>query len=177
MRRRPGACAPPWPGCSASAGTASPGGAALLQATHGDARCSHRVRDRPRQPERSRGGGGVAMRAVCWYGARDIRMEDVPSPTVLNPRDAIAKVTAAAICGSDLHLYNGIIPTIRKGDVLGHEFMGEVVEVGLGNKALRPGERVIIISHRWRMSRAAEAYRMWNDKTDGRTKFVLDPTR
>ena len=84
------------------------------------------------------------MRAVCWYGTRDIRVEDVPIPTILNPRDAIVKVTATAICGSDLHLYNGIIPTMRKGDVLGHEFMGEVVEVGPGNKALRPGQRVIV---------------------------------
>jgi threonine dehydrogenase-like Zn-dependent dehydrogenase len=72
------------------------------------------------------------MRAVCWRAPRDIRVETVPDPTLLNPRDAIIRVTATAICGSDLHLYNGIIPTMQTGDVLGHEFMGEVVEVGAG---------------------------------------------
>jgi len=84
------------------------------------------------------------MRAVCWHGTRDIRVEDVPSPTILNPRDAIVKVTATAICGSDIHLYNGVVPTMGKGDILGHEFMGEVVEVGPENKALSPGHRVIV---------------------------------
>ena len=84
------------------------------------------------------------MRAVCWHGTRAIRVEDVPSPTILNPRDAIVKVTATAICGSDIHLYNGVVPTMGKGDILGHEFMGEVVEVGPENKALSPGHRVIV---------------------------------
>ena len=70
------------------------------------------------------------MKAACWYGVGDVRVEDVPDPEILNPRDAIVKVTSTAICGSDLHLYDGFIPTMRKGDILGHEFMGEVVEVG-----------------------------------------------
>ena len=73
-----------------------------------------------------------------------MRVETVPDPTILNPRDAIVKVTATAICGSDLHIYDGFIPTMQKGDVLGHEFMGEVVEVGRGNKRLRVGDRVVV---------------------------------
>ena len=75
------------------------------------------------------------MKAVCYYGKEDIRVETVPDPAILNPRDAIVKVTATAICGSDLHIYGGYIPTMQKGDVLGHEFMGEVVEVGTENHA------------------------------------------
>ena len=71
------------------------------------------------------------MRAVCWNGKHDVRVETVPDPKILNPRDAIIKVTSTAICGSDLHLYDGYIPTMDEaGDILGHEFMGEVVEVG-----------------------------------------------
>jgi threonine dehydrogenase-like Zn-dependent dehydrogenase len=84
------------------------------------------------------------MKAVCWYGSGDVRVETVPEPKILNPRDAIVKVTLAAICGSDIHLYDGCIPTMRKGDILGHEFMGEVVEVGSEVKQLRPGERVVV---------------------------------
>ena len=72
------------------------------------------------------------MKAVCYYGKEDIRVETVPDPAILNPRDAIVRVTATAICGSDLHIYGGYIPTMEQGDVLGHEFMGEVVEVGPG---------------------------------------------
>ena len=70
------------------------------------------------------------MRAVCWNGKNDMRVETVPDPEILNERDAIVKITSTAICGSDLHLYNAFIPTIKKGDILGHEFMGEVVETG-----------------------------------------------
>jgi threonine dehydrogenase-like Zn-dependent dehydrogenase len=84
------------------------------------------------------------MRAVCWHAPRDIRVETVPDPTILNPRDAIVRVTSTAICGSDLHLYNGFIPTMRAGDVLGHEFMGEVVEVGPRAGSLRRGDRVVV---------------------------------
>ncbi len=84
------------------------------------------------------------MKAVCWCGKQNIHVETVPDPKVLNPRDAIIKVTSTAICGSDLHLYNGYIPTMQPGDILGHEFMGEVVEVGRENKALRPGDRVVV---------------------------------
>lgn len=70
------------------------------------------------------------MRALCWNGVNDLRVETVPDPEIVNPRDAIVRVTMSATCGSDLHLINGYIPTMRAGDVLGHEFMGEVVEVG-----------------------------------------------
>ncbi len=84
------------------------------------------------------------MRAVCWHGTRDVRVDDVPTAEIINPRDAIVRVTSTAICGSDLHLYNGIIPTMKAGDVLGHEFMGEVVEVGSGMHALSRGDRVVV---------------------------------
>lgn len=84
------------------------------------------------------------MRAVRWYGAHDIRVEHVPDPQIVNPGDAIIRVTATAICGSDLHLYNDLIPTMRPGDILGHEFMGEVVEVGRSVVQLRPGDRVVV---------------------------------
>jgi len=84
------------------------------------------------------------MRAVCYHGTSDIRVEDVPDPRILNPRDAIIRVTATAICGSDLHIYGGYIPTMRSGDILGHEFMGEVVEVGEAKTRLRVGDRVVV---------------------------------
>jgi threonine dehydrogenase-like Zn-dependent dehydrogenase len=84
------------------------------------------------------------MRAVCYHGKEDVRVETVPDPKILNPRDAIVKITATAICGSDLHIYDGYIPTMEKGDVLGHEFMGEVVEVGRDNNKLRVGDRVVV---------------------------------
>src|SRR6187431_12862 len=84
------------------------------------------------------------MRAVCWEGKEKIHVETVPDPVILNPRDAIIKVTATAICGSDLHIYNGYIPAMQKGDVLGHEFMGEVVEVGKDVTRLRVGDRVVV---------------------------------
>jgi threonine dehydrogenase-like Zn-dependent dehydrogenase len=84
------------------------------------------------------------VKAVCWHGAGDVRVETVGDPRLLAPRDAIVKVTLSAICGSDLHLYGGFIPTARPGDILGHEFMGEVVEVGSEVTNLRPGERVVV---------------------------------
>jgi len=84
------------------------------------------------------------MRAVCWYGKGDVRVETVPEPRIRNPRDAIIQITLTAICGSDLHLYDGCIPTMHKGDILGHEFMGEVVEVGNAVTNLRPGDRVVV---------------------------------
>ena len=84
------------------------------------------------------------MKAVCYYGKEDIRVERVPDPQILNPRDAIVKVTATAICGSDLHIYDGFIPAMERGDILGHEFMGEVVEVGRGNDRLKVGDRVVV---------------------------------
>jgi threonine dehydrogenase-like Zn-dependent dehydrogenase len=84
------------------------------------------------------------MKANCWYGYRDVRVTEVEDPKILNPRDAIVRVTSTAICGSDLHLYDGFVPTMEKGDILGHEFMGEVIEVGKGVKNLKKGDRVIV---------------------------------
>jgi threonine dehydrogenase-like Zn-dependent dehydrogenase len=84
------------------------------------------------------------VRAVCWHDKLDVRVESVPEPKILNPRDAIVRVTATAICGSDLHLYGGFVPGMVKGDILGHEFMGEVVDVGRNVKNLRPGDRVVV---------------------------------
>jgi threonine dehydrogenase-like Zn-dependent dehydrogenase len=84
------------------------------------------------------------MKAVCWYGKHDVRVMDVPDPKILNSRDAIIKITTTAICGSDLHLYNGYIPTMEEGDILGHEFMGEVVELGASVTNLKVGDRVVV---------------------------------
>ena len=84
------------------------------------------------------------MKAVCWEGTNDIRVEQVSDPALLNPRDAIVRITSSAICGSDLHLVDGFIPTMKSGDILGHEFMGEVVEVGRGVGNLQKGDRVIV---------------------------------
>src|SRR6185312_3317770 len=83
------------------------------------------------------------MKANVWYGKEKLRVENVPEPRILNPRDAIIRITSTAICGSDLHLYDGYIPTMMKGDILGHEFMGEVVEVGPGVTNLKVGDRVV----------------------------------
>lgn len=84
------------------------------------------------------------MRALCWHGKSDVRVDTVPDPEILDPRDAIVKITATAICGSDLHLYDGYMPTMEKGDVLGHEPMGMVVEVGSGVTNLKKGDRMVI---------------------------------
>jgi threonine dehydrogenase-like Zn-dependent dehydrogenase len=84
------------------------------------------------------------MKAVCWNGIVNVGVEDVPEPELINPRDAIVRVTSTAICGSDLHLYDGYIPTMKKGDILGHEFMGEVVEVGEQVQNLKTGDRVVV---------------------------------
>jgi threonine dehydrogenase-like Zn-dependent dehydrogenase len=84
------------------------------------------------------------MKALVWHGKNDVRVERVPDPQILNPRDAIVKVTTTAICGSDLHLFDGFIPTMKAGDILGHEFMGEIVEVGKRNHTLRVGDRVVV---------------------------------
>lgn len=84
------------------------------------------------------------MKAVCWYGKHDVQVQDVPDPKILNSRDAIIKITSTAICGSDLHIYNGFIPTMEEGDILGHEFMGEVVELGSEVTNLKVGDRVVV---------------------------------
>jgi len=84
------------------------------------------------------------MRALTWQGKHDVRVETVPDPQIVNPRDAIIEITSTAICGSDLHLYDHYIPRMKAGDILGHEFMGRVVEVGPGNKRLQVGQRVVV---------------------------------
>ena len=84
------------------------------------------------------------MKAVCWRGKKDVAVETVPDPKVINGRDAIIKITSTAICGSDLHLYDGYVPTMKAGDILGHEFMGEVVETGKNITNLKVGDRVVI---------------------------------
>ena len=89
-------------------------------------------------------GHGDAMKALCWYGAKDVRVETVPDPAILNPHDAIVRTTLTAICGSDLHIFNGYIPGMQRGDILGHEFMGEVVEVGAEVKTVKKGDRVVV---------------------------------
>jgi threonine dehydrogenase-like Zn-dependent dehydrogenase len=85
------------------------------------------------------------MKALRWHGKKDIRCDDhLPDPTIEDPRDAIIKVSSCAICGSDLHLYDGFMPGMKHGDIMGHEFMGEVVEVGAANKKLKIGDRVVV---------------------------------
>lgn len=84
------------------------------------------------------------MKATCWHGVNDVRVEQVPDPRILNPGDAIVKISSTAICGSDLHLYDGYVPTMEAGDILGHEFMGEVVEIGSKVSRLKVGDRVVV---------------------------------
>ena len=84
------------------------------------------------------------MKAVCWQGANKVGVETVPDPKIINPRDAVIRITSTAICGSDLHLYDGFIPTMEQGDILGHEFMGEVVELGASVKNIKIGDRVVV---------------------------------
>jgi threonine dehydrogenase-like Zn-dependent dehydrogenase len=84
------------------------------------------------------------MRATTWMGKTHVEVQEVPDPKILNSRDAIVKITSTAICGSDLHLYGGFIPTMRKGDILGHEFMGEVVDTGSAVTTLKVGDRVVV---------------------------------
>ncbi len=84
------------------------------------------------------------MKANCWMGKKQVEVREVPDPQILSDRDAIVKITSTAICGSDLHLYNGFVPSMEPGDILGHEFMGEVVEVGRGVRNLKVGDRVVV---------------------------------
>lgn len=83
------------------------------------------------------------MRAITWQGKHEVTVETLPDPQIINPRDIILEVTSTAICGSDLHLYDGVIPGMQEGDVLGHEFMGRVVEAG-PKSTLKPGQRVVV---------------------------------
>jgi len=84
------------------------------------------------------------MRALCWFGSKDVRVEDVPEPVIEEPTDAIIEITSTAICGSDLHIYDGYVPTMEKGDILGHENMGKVIEVGSDVTKLKVGDRVVV---------------------------------
>jgi threonine dehydrogenase-like Zn-dependent dehydrogenase len=84
------------------------------------------------------------MKALCWHGTGDVRVDNVPEPKIEDPRDAIVKITASGICGSDLHLFDGFMPTMEKGDILGHEPMGIVVEVGAEVRKLKVGDRVVV---------------------------------
>ena len=84
------------------------------------------------------------MKALCWQGKNSVSVEQVPDPKIISPGDVIIKITSTAICGSDLHLYNGYQPTMQKGDILGHENMGEVIEVGHAVKKLKVGDRIVV---------------------------------
>ncbi len=86
------------------------------------------------------------MKAMCWMGKEKMEVHEVPDPKILNARDAIVRITSTCICGSDLHLYDGFVPTLEQGDILGHEFMGEVVEVGPGldKSKIKVGDRVVV---------------------------------
>ena len=86
------------------------------------------------------------MKALCWEGTNEVKVEDVPEPRIRNSEDVILKVRASAVCGSDLHLLGGYIPAMQAGDVLGHEFLGEVVEVGSGVRNRKVGDRVVVCS-------------------------------
>ena len=84
------------------------------------------------------------MKALTWHGRRDVRVDTHPDPTIVEPSDVVVRITSTAICGSDLHLYNGFVQPMKKGDILGHEFMGEVMEVGRAVKTLKVGDRVVV---------------------------------
>ena len=84
------------------------------------------------------------MKALRWYGKGDVRVEDVPEPELMDERDIVIRITSTAICGSDLHLYNGLMPDMEKGDILGHEPMGVVVDVGDAVTKLKVGDRVVV---------------------------------
>ena len=126
------------------------------------------------------------MKALCWFGKEDVRVETVPDPKIEASGDAIIKITSTAICGSDLHLYDGFTPTMESSDVLGHEPMGVVVEVGRDVKKLKVGDRVVVpfcktgrfdpsfvITHRISLDDAPKAYNTFRDKEDGCIKVVI----
>ena len=92
-----------------------------------------------RSPNRRASQLEITMKALCWHGTNDIRCDSVPDPKIEDGRDVIIKVTSCAICGSDLHLMDGLMPTMKSGDILGHEFMGEVIETGLGSQQIQEG--------------------------------------
>jgi threonine dehydrogenase-like Zn-dependent dehydrogenase len=135
------------------------------------------------------------MRANCWHGPNDMRVDTVPDPQILNRHDAIVRITSTAICGSDLHLYNGFNPAMEPGDILGHEFMGRgggdrpgrrslTIKTGQAHvqRYLRPLlERIekgeidpsFVITHRMSLDEAPKGYRIFNDKLDDCMKVVL----
>jgi threonine dehydrogenase-like Zn-dependent dehydrogenase len=123
------------------------------------------------------------MKAVCWHGAKDVRVDTVPEPKILNPRDAILKVTSTTICGSDLHIYSGYIPSMQKGDIIGHEFMGEIVEVGPQVKKLKVGDRVAngkvdpsqVFTHTMPLEETKHAFELFKHKRDNCIKVLLKP--
>ncbi|UJH91060.1 alcohol dehydrogenase catalytic domain-containing protein [Antarcticibacterium sp. 1MA-6-2] len=84
------------------------------------------------------------MKALVWHGRNDVRIDNVPDPKIQDPGDIIIKITSTAICGSDLHILDGLVPTMKEGDILGHEFMGEVVEIGHNVQKFRKGDRVVV---------------------------------
>jgi threonine dehydrogenase-like Zn-dependent dehydrogenase len=84
------------------------------------------------------------MKALVWHGKHDVRVESVPEPEIIDQGDVIVKISSTAICGSDLHLYDGMMPTMEEGDILGHEPMGEVVEIGMAVSKLKVGDRVVV---------------------------------
>src|SRR5579872_3085283 len=88
--------------------------------------------------------GSDLMKALCWHGKENLSVDTVPDPKILDPRDVILKITSTAICGSDLHLYGGLMPTMEDGDILGHEPMGEVVEVGSAVRKFKIGDRAVV---------------------------------
>src|SRR5688572_12691361 len=104
-------------------------------------RRAHRTLRNDRRPSRQ---SIPAMKALTWQGAHDVRVETVPDPTIRDAEDILLRITATAICGSDLHLYRGKVPGMQDGDILGHEFMGIVEEVGPGIRRLRKGDRVVV---------------------------------
>src|SRR5689334_21646397 len=101
-------------------------------------------RSRQGEPARTRARERDLMKAVTWQGRRDVRVEDVPDPRIEEPTDAVIRITSSAVCGSDLHLYEVLGPYLKPGDVLGHEPMGIVEEVGSGVDRLEPGDRVVV---------------------------------
>src|SRR6185437_8774007 len=119
------------------------------------------------------------MRALCWHGKGDVRVDTVPDPKIQHPRDVIIKITACAIYGSDLHLLDGYQPTMEKGDILGHENMGEVIELGSEVTNLKIGDRVVVPSPSAKpdgslqtLEDAPEMYKKFRDKKDGVIKVL-----
>jgi threonine dehydrogenase-like Zn-dependent dehydrogenase len=126
------------------------------------------------------------MKALVWHGRRDVRVETVPDPSIQEPTDAIVRVTSSGICGSDLHLYEVMGPFLEPGDVLGHEPMGIVEEVGAEVEHITPGDRVVVpfniscgscdlATHRLPLDDAPRGYELFQHKEDGAIKVVLAP--